>query len=109
MGATCFQSMPQGGMLAAVKRSIEWGGRKIVASNVVGSVLYAAVKMPDGQVVGVVGLIEGLCYKLMAECEGPYYYGAAPEVLAVLSATDDPWSSKWRMKCADTRLNAGAL
>lgn len=105
MGATVFGSMPAGGMLAAVKRSIEWGGRKIVASNIVAGVLYAAVRMPRGDVVGVVALIEGLSYKLMAECEGPYYYDAAPEVLAALSETDEPYAIKWRAKCADGRLS----
>lgn len=108
MGSTVFNSMPRCGMLAAVRSVIEWGGRVIVAENMAGGVLYAAVRMPGGKVRGVVALIEGLSYKLMAEEEGPYYYEASAEVLEQLSPTDDPWCLKWRMKCADPALNPGA-
>lgn len=109
MGWTVFNQMPKAGsMQAAVLESMsDFGKREIVASAMVGSVVYAAVRVGD-KVVGVVGVIEGLGYKLMSECEGPYYYGAPAEVLEKLSPTDDPWCLKWRMKCADPRLNPGA-
>jgi hypothetical protein len=70
-------------------------------------VVYAAVRVGD-EVVGAVGVIDGLGYKLMSESEGPYYYGAPPEVLAALSPSDDPWACKWRLKCAEPLLNPGA-
>lgn len=106
MGWTVFNQMPKGGMQAAVLESIScFGDRDIVASAMVGNVVYAAVRLRGGnKVSGVVGVIEGFGYKLMAEEEGPYYYGAPAEVLEKLSPTDDPWCLKWRAKCADGRL-----
>lgn len=106
MGWTIFNQMPKAGsMQAAVLESIsDFGKREIVASAMVAGNVYAAVRVGD-KVVGVVGVIEGLGYKLMAEEEGPYYYGAPAEVLAALSPTDDPWCLKWRAKCADGRLS----
>lgn len=106
MGWTVFQAPPKGGMEAAVLASIScFGEREIVASRMVGNEVYAAVRLKDergawGKVVGVVGVIDGLGYKLMAEEEGPYYYGAPAEVLAALSPTDSPWAQKWRDRCA---------
>lgn len=99
MGATVFSSMPKGGMLSAVLRSMAWGGREVIASQLVGGAVYAAVRDGD-KVVGVVGLIEGLSYKLLSEEEGPYYYDAPPEVLDALTPTASPWAMKWREACA---------
>lgn len=110
MGWTVFNKAPQGGMVEAVLQSMsDFGKREIVASAVVKGIVYAAVQLKDrngarGKVVGVVGVIDGLGYKLMAEEEGPYYYGAPPEVIAALSPTDDPWCLKWRMKCEEGGL-----
>lgn len=99
MGSTVFSSMPKGGMQLAVLRSMAWGGREIVAYAQVGQAVYAAVR--DGsRVVGVVGLIDGLAYKLLSEDEGPYYYDAPADVLAELSPTASPWARKWREACA---------
>jgi len=109
MGWTVFNQMPQGGMQEAVLASMsDFGKREIVASAMVLGVVYAAVRCGD-KVVGAVGVIDGLGYKLMSEEEGPYYYGAPPEVLAALSPSDDPWACKWRLKCADPALNPGAV
>lgn len=104
MGWTVFNQAPKGGMQAAVLASIScFGDREIVASAMVGSVVYAAVRVGD-EVIGVVGVIDGLGYKLMSEREGPYYYSAPAEVLEKLTPTDCLWSLKWRDKCADGRL-----
>lgn len=102
MGQTVFRSMPRGGMLSAVLGAIAWDGREVKASRVVGNVVYAAVRMPDGQVCGVVGVIDGLGYKLMGEEEGPYYYDAPAEVLEALTPTAEPWALKWRAKCLES-------
>lgn len=105
MGWTVFNQMPKAGsMQAAVLESIsDFGKREIVAWAKVGPEIYAAVRVGD-KVVGVVGLIEGLAYKLISEAEGPYYYGAPAEVLEKLSPTDEPWALKWRAKCAEGGL-----
>lgn len=108
MGWTVFNQMPKGGMQEAVLASMsDFGKREIVASAMVLGVVYAAVRVGD-EVIGAVGVIDGLGYKLMSEREGPYYYQAPPEVLEKLTPTDCLWSLKWRAKCAEPALNPGA-
>ena len=108
MGWTVFNQMPKGGMQEAVLASMsDFGKREIVASAMVLGVVYAAVRVGD-EVIGAVGVIDGLGYKLMSEREGPYYYGAPAAILEKLSPTDCLWSLKWRAKCAEPALNPGA-
>ena len=88
MGWTVFNQMPKGGMQEAVLASMsDFGKREIVASAMVLGVVYAAVRVGD-EVIGAVGVIDGLGYKLMSEREGPYYYGAPAAILEKLSPTD---------------------
>lgn len=101
MGWTVFNQMPKAGsMQAAVLESMsDFGKREIVASAMVDGVVYAAVRVDD-KVIGAIGVIEGLGYKLLSEFEGPYYYGAPAEVLDKLSPVYNEWALKWRAKCA---------
>ena len=108
MGWTVFNQMPTGGLQAAVPESLsDFGKRELVASAMVLGVVYAAVRGGD-EVIGAVGVIDGLGYKLMSECEGPYYYQAPPEVIEKLTPTDCLWSRKRPAKCAEPALNPGA-
>lgn len=99
MGWTVFQAPPKVGMEAAVLASIsDFGKREIVASNVAGDAVYAAVRVGD-KVVGAVGVIDGLGYKLMSEDEVPYYYAASDTVLDALTPTSSEWAKTWRARC----------
>jgi len=99
MGWTVFQAPPQGGMQEAVLASLsDFGKREIVASAMVLGVVYAAVRV-GAKVVGAVGVIDGLGYKLMSEEEGPYYYDCPAEVLDALSPTTAEFALKWRQRC----------
>jgi hypothetical protein len=103
MGWTVFSTMPRGGMKAAVDRSLGGAdGRTVVASEL-GSDgnVYAAVKVPSGDVVAAIGLIEGCGYKLMSEAEGPYYYACPPAILEKLTPTTHPYALKWRARVAE--------
>ena len=103
----------------ALEAAIELGGletESIVASSVKKSVncdtimvegkwveipqseVYVAYREGD-RVSALVCLVEkhprnGTSVKVMAECEGPYYYGASKKVLKALNGPDTEWRRK---------------
>jgi len=104
----------------ALEAAIELGGletESIVASSVKKSVNCDAILSDEGKwieipqsevyvayregdrVSALVCLVEkhprnGTSVKVMAECEGPYYYGASKKVLKALNGPDTEWRRK---------------
>ena len=70
-------------------------------------ILYAAVKLGQTrEVLGLVVLQEGAgieggeySYKDLAETTGPFYWGAAHDVLEALTPTENRWAKEWRHRC----------
>lgn len=106
MGWDCFESTRE--PVAAARESI---GGDIVATVDRGGVIYAAVR--DGETVAaVVALVEHAStgprgrrsyrVKVMSEREGPFYWGAPPEFLALLSpAPAGSYAATWRRRCLE--------
>jgi hypothetical protein len=116
MGWTILNAKPAAGWKNHLDAVIAGGSADMrweVLASAVGADgnYYAAVerkRVPGGsrKVYAVVGVIEGLGYKLMSEEEHPYYYGAPADVLIKLEPTADPYALKWRANCAGDPLAA---
>lgn len=86
--------------------------------------LYGALKVPKGDVIGIVILMSwspnsewNFGTKSMSEDMGPYYYDCPERILDVLTPTDDTASLLWRAKCrqnlearkAKPKVTAGSI
>lgn len=79
---------------------------EVLAHNISGKVLYAAIRGSNGDVYALVVLHQkvkegtsNFAYKDMSEDMGPYYYGASAKVLDALSPTTNIYAIKWREQC----------
>lgn len=104
MGWDCFESTRE--PVAVARQSI---GGEIVATIDRGGVIYAAVR--DGDTVGaVVALVEhrstgpggrrAYRVRLLSEREGPFYWEAPADFLALLSPAPNGYAAEWRRRCA---------
>lgn len=91
-------------------------GCEIVKSQMVGSIYYAAVKVPQSQahqvgignpygVVVLTGTENGdginFYYKAVPENHGPNEARCPISILRLLGPTEDEWALKWRKRCED--------
>ena len=104
MGWDCFESTRD--PVAVARQTI---GGEIVATVDCGGVIYAAVRDGD-TVAAVVAIVEhtrtgaggrrSYRVKLLDEREGPFYWDAPADFLALLSAPRGEHAATWRRRCA---------
>jgi len=77
-------------------------------------VAYGALRLPTGDVIGLVYLIRwapkdhyNFGHKAMSEDMGPFEYDCPARILDMLTPTDIEYSKEWRAKCRE-RLAARA-
>lgn len=78
----------------------------VIDYAVKGTVIYMAVKHPDGYVYGAVVQTyrdridkDYWIYKAMSEDEGPRERKCPLRILRLLSPTDNPYAIQWREEC----------
>lgn len=112
MGWTSKRLAPHTSKLDAI-RAIEGNAfaDAIMATNIVGSVVYAACRTVQDPtvIIGAVILVEvqngETAVKVMEETTGPFNFGAAAKVLDVLTPTTDADALAWRKACREEIAN----
>ena len=79
-------------------------GYEFIDGSLVGSVFYAAIKNPDGNVFCAVYLTGTrdnywFSYKGISEHWGPHQHGCPDRILDKLTPTGDEWTNEWRAEC----------